>query len=177
MLQIFYFKFCIPTFFSNSWAFTWPYFWISGSVWSGFQSHDGSINHLYAFSPRCNWILRFTSGATPADFFATKILENSILFSWAFRWPNFWFSGSVWSGFQSHDGSINHLYAFSPRRNGLLRFTSSATPADFFAASMPGDTFSQYIFVTWFFRDQCQGLKRYNISRTNILYIVTFLQV
>ena len=43
-----------------------PLFWTSGNVCPGFQSQGGSPG-LCALLPACNGILRFTSGAIPAD--------------------------------------------------------------------------------------------------------------
>ena len=51
--------------------FSGALFWTSDDVSSGFQSQSGSP-YLRASSRACNGIIRFTSGATPADHLAAK---------------------------------------------------------------------------------------------------------
>ena len=52
-----------------------PLFWTSGYVCPGFQSQVGSPC-LGALLPACNRILRFTSGATPADLLITSMVAE-----------------------------------------------------------------------------------------------------
>ena len=49
-----------------------PLFWTSGDVCPGFQSQVGSPC-LHASLPKCTRILRFTSGATPAEVLAASM--------------------------------------------------------------------------------------------------------
>ena len=49
-----------------------PLFWTSGDICPGFQRQSGSP-YLHASSPVCNNILRFTSGATPANLLASSM--------------------------------------------------------------------------------------------------------
>ena len=57
--------------------FVWPLiplFWTSDDVCRGFERQSGS-SHLCASLPVSKGILRFTCGATPADFFAASMAD------------------------------------------------------------------------------------------------------
>ena len=59
-------------------SFFYPCFGLLGTSALGFQAQVDP--HLYAFSPGCNGFLRFTSGATPADFLTASMAAGHILY-------------------------------------------------------------------------------------------------
>ena len=61
--------------------------------------------------------------------------------------PLVWTSGDVCPWFQIQGGS-HCLCTLSPVHNGIVRFTSGATPADLLAASMTAEQFSSTYFLT-----------------------------